>query len=86
MTRRGPSKVNAFDEGNEIMKKSIVNRSFFFTTKSKLTEGIEDVKRFKVIPAKLILLLAIYINISYDMTVYDALYISIAIILVQNKM
>ena len=44
LTWRGPSKVNAFDEGNKIMRKRKVNRSLFFTINNKLAEGRLDVK------------------------------------------
>jgi hypothetical protein len=44
LTWRGPSKVNAFDEGNKIVKKKIVNKSFFFTMKHKLAKHGPDVK------------------------------------------
>ena len=44
LTWRGPSKVHAFDEGNKIIKKKIVNESFFFTMNNKLSEEGLDVK------------------------------------------
>ena len=44
LTWRGPSKVNAFDAGNKIMRKRKVNRSFFFTMNNKLAEEGLDVK------------------------------------------
>ena len=44
LTWRGPSKANAFDAGDMIMRKNIVNRNFFFTMNNKLTEEGLDVK------------------------------------------
>jgi hypothetical protein len=44
LTWRGPSKVNAFDAGNKITRKRIVNRSFLFTMNNKLAKGRVDVK------------------------------------------
>jgi len=38
LTWRGPSKVNAVDEGNKIMRKSIVKRNFIFIMNNKLAE------------------------------------------------
>jgi hypothetical protein len=44
LTWRGPSKVNAFDAGNKIVRKRKVNRSFFFTMNNKLAKDWVDVK------------------------------------------
>jgi len=44
LTWRGPSKVNAFDAGNKIMRKRKVNRSLFFTINNKLAKGRAHVK------------------------------------------
>jgi len=41
LTWRGPSKVNAFDEGNKIMRKSsmiIESKNSLFTSKNNLSE------------------------------------------------
>ena len=38
LTWRGPSKVNACEAGNKIMRKKRVNRNFFFIMNNKLAE------------------------------------------------
>jgi len=50
LTWRGPSKVNAFDEGDKIMRKSsmiIEIKNTLFTMNNKLAEGGVDVKQHR---------------------------------------
>jgi hypothetical protein len=44
LTWRGPSKVNAFDAGDKIVRKRKVNRKNFFTMNNKLAKDWVDVK------------------------------------------
>ena len=52
MTWRGPSKVNACDEGNKVIRKSsmiIESKNTLFTMNNKLAEGGLDVKLLKTV-------------------------------------